>query len=140
MPSPFKKVLMIGATTGIGRGMSERLVKEGSFVIATGRTRSQLQDFFKANGSDKSDYEVLDLAEIDKIPAFAEKVLKQHPDIDCVWLNAGVQTPQNPASVGANMDMNKVQAEVTVNYTSQIAVAQAVLPHLQAQSRSTLVL
>lgn len=140
MTSPFTKVLMIGATTGIGRGMSERLIQEGSYVIATGRTLSLLQEFVQTHGSDKSSYAQFDMANLDSIPAFCENIVKQHPDIDCVWLNAGVQSPQNPVTLGPKFDMKKLEAEVTINYTAQVAITQQLLPHLKAQSKSTLLL
>ncbi len=51
MPFPYKHVLMIGATSGIGVSMADRLVKEGSKVIAVGRQQDRLDHFVQNNGT-----------------------------------------------------------------------------------------
>ena len=45
MPFQYKKVLVLGATSGIGRAMASRLVQEGSYVIVVGN--EFLIDLFK---------------------------------------------------------------------------------------------
>jgi NAD(P)-dependent dehydrogenase (short-subunit alcohol dehydrogenase family) len=39
MPFPYKHVLVVGATAGIGRAMADRLVEEGSKVTVVGEVR-----------------------------------------------------------------------------------------------------
>ena len=72
MAFPYKKVVVIGATSGIGLEFAERLVKKGVSVIAVGRRQDRLDAFVSKAGSDKASVVALDLADIDKIPSFAQ--------------------------------------------------------------------
>lgn len=73
MPFPYKKVLVIGATSGIGEAFAARLVKEGSSVIVTGRRKENLVDFVHKHGKDKATAVPFDVTEMDKIPNFVTK-------------------------------------------------------------------
>lgn len=60
-------------------------------------------------------------------------ITQAYPDIDCVFLNSGVQRTLDftrPESI----DMSLVENELTTNYTSYIAMIASFLPHLQAQA------
>ena len=45
---------MIGATSGIGAAMADRLVQEGSKVIAVGRRQDRLDEFVRKHGEQKA--------------------------------------------------------------------------------------
>jgi NADP-dependent 3-hydroxy acid dehydrogenase YdfG len=70
MSFPYKHVLMIGATSGIGKGLSERFVKAGIKVTAVGRRRDRLDDFVTKHGTSKSGAVAFDLADTAKVPHF----------------------------------------------------------------------
>jgi short-subunit dehydrogenase involved in D-alanine esterification of teichoic acids len=60
-------------------------------------------------------------------------ITEASPDIDCLFLNAGIQRPfdfSKPESV----DLNLFNAETLVNYTSLVAVTHAFLTYLLARS------
>lgn len=73
MPFPYKKVLVIGATSGIGEALAARIVEEGSSVIVVGRRKEKLEEFVHKHGKDKASAVPFDITEMDKIPAFATK-------------------------------------------------------------------
>ncbi len=73
MPFPYKKVLVIGATSGIGKAMASRLVKEGSTVIVVGRRKQNLEEFVHEHGKDKASAVPFDITETEKIPNFVTK-------------------------------------------------------------------
>lgn len=54
MPFQYKTILMIGATSGIGLAMSERLVEQGSKVVAVGRREENLNAFVSQHGNSKA--------------------------------------------------------------------------------------
>lgn len=54
MPFQYKTILMVGATSGIGLAMSERLVQEGSKVVAVGRREDKLDAFVSRHGKDRA--------------------------------------------------------------------------------------
>ena len=68
MSFPYKHVLMIGATSGIGKALSERFVKAGIKVTAVGRRQDRLDEFVSKHG--KSGGVAFDLANTSKIPQF----------------------------------------------------------------------
>ena len=73
MPFPYRKVLVIGATSGIGEAMASRFVQEGSYVIVVGRRKDRLEEFVHKHGKDKSSAVTFDITEFEKIPNFVTK-------------------------------------------------------------------
>ena len=70
---PYKKVLVTGATSGIGLELAERLVSEGVHVIAVGRRQDRLDALVVKAGAAKVSAAAFDLANIDQIPRFAQQ-------------------------------------------------------------------
>jgi NADPH:quinone reductase-like Zn-dependent oxidoreductase len=75
MPFPYKKVLVIGATSGIGEDLATRILKEApeSKIIAVGRRQEKLDEFVKNHGEDRSVGVSFDITDLEGIPAFAER-------------------------------------------------------------------
>lgn len=71
MAFPYKHVLLIGATSGIGEAMANRLVLAGSKVTAVGRRKDRLDKFVNKHGSDKADSVAFDISQNEEIPQFA---------------------------------------------------------------------
>lgn len=73
MPWTYKKVLVVGATSGIGEALAARVITAGSSVIVTGRRKEKLEQFVHQHGKDKSTAVPFDITNIDEIPNFATK-------------------------------------------------------------------
>lgn len=73
MPFQYKCVLMIGATAGIGASMANRLVQEGSKVIAVGRRQDRLDDFVKRHGKDRASAVKFDISKRENIDGFVNQ-------------------------------------------------------------------
>lgn len=71
MAFPYKCVLVVGATAGIGKAMADRLIHEGSKVVAVGRRKERLDDFVRQHGPAKAGKVQFDISETEKIPGFA---------------------------------------------------------------------
>ena len=67
MSFPYKKVLVIGATSGIGKAIAERLVKNDISIVITGRRKENLDEFVATHGSDKVQTEVFDVLKLDDV-------------------------------------------------------------------------
>jgi short-subunit dehydrogenase involved in D-alanine esterification of teichoic acids len=66
--------------------------------------------------------------------------MQRSPDIDCVYLNAGVQRPFD-LSQPEKVDITTFIDEMNVNYLSNVILAQAFMPLLaKKQSKSCLML
>jgi short-subunit dehydrogenase involved in D-alanine esterification of teichoic acids len=63
-------------------------------------------------------------------------VSKAHPNLDCVFLNSGIQRSLNFAKP-EEIDLDRVSVELTTNYTSYIHLVKYFLPFLQKQSSPT---
>ena len=136
----YNKALIIGATSGIGEALAAKLVSEGTSVIVTGRRRERLDAFVSQHGKVAAPSSsapvsvssmVLDVTRLGEIPAFAAAVLREHPDLDCVVINAGVQRAYDfarPETVDLDGSFTD---ELTTNYLAPVHLTKAFLPHLQ---------
>lgn len=70
MAFQYKHVLIIGATSGIGKGMADHFIAQGIKVTAVGRRQDRLDEFVAQHGSDKASAIAFDIAKLDEIPAF----------------------------------------------------------------------
>ncbi|KAL8798811.1 MAG: hypothetical protein Q9182_006355 [Xanthomendoza sp. 2 TL-2023] len=135
MSFPYHCVLMIGATSGIGLGMSEKLIREGCKVIAVGRRKDRIDDFVRKHGS-KAGGLAYDISDIRNLDNFVMDITKSYPDIDCVFLNAGIQGLYDLTKPD-QIDLAAFHHEMNVNFTSFVNISLAFLPFLQSKQSST---
>ncbi|OJI84787.1 hypothetical protein ASPTUDRAFT_40810 [Aspergillus tubingensis CBS 134.48] len=136
MSFPYKKVLIIGATSGIGKALAVKLVENGTRIVIAGRRKEKLDEFVQQYGSDKVASKVFDVMQLDQIPQFATEITTAHPDLDCIFVNSGIQRPfdfSNPNSV----DLTTFDTELITNYTAPVYLTKAFLPHLQSLPTQT---
>ncbi|KAJ8119541.1 hypothetical protein ONZ43_g3528 [Nemania bipapillata] len=69
---PYKTVLMVGCTAGLGVAMAERMIEHGSFVIAVGRRKDRLDAFASKHGADKVATSQFDITDLDGIKPWAQ--------------------------------------------------------------------
>ncbi|KAI0836020.1 putative short-chain dehydrogenase/oxidoreductase [Hypoxylon sp. FL0890] len=67
------------------------------------------------------------------IPSFAT-IVQEHPDLDAVILNAGIQRPFDFARLGS-VDLGMFGKEWRTDYVACVHLATAFLPHLQRMIR-----
>ena len=127
---------MIGATAGIGAAMADRLVNEGIKVIAVGRRQDRLDAFINKHGSDKAAVARFDLSDRANIDNFVTTVTHNHPDIDCVFLNAGVQHPFD-LSQPEKIDLDCFHNEMSINFSSYVDLSVKMLPFLLRKTIET---
>lgn len=132
----YKKVLLIGATSGIGAGLGDKFVQEGVKVVAVGRRKENLDGFVAKHGSDMAASVVFDITDLAGIPKFVDEVTAAHPDIDSIFLNSGIQRGMN-FTKAEKVDLKAFDVELTTNYTSFIHLTTYLLPFLQKQSNPT---
>ncbi|KAJ5390773.1 uncharacterized protein N7496_001841 [Penicillium cataractarum] len=136
MPFAYKNVLIIGATSGIGEALATKLVENGTRVIVSGRRKDNLDAFAQRHGADKVKTKVFDIMQLDQIPQFALEIIAENPDLDCVFVNSGIQRPLD-FSKPESVDLDIFDQELITNYTSAVRIAKAFIPHLQKQTTQT---
>ncbi|TLD36369.1 Short-chain dehydrogenase [Venturia nashicola] len=131
----FNCAIITGGGGGLGRAFSEHLIKQGKKVIIVGRTESNLQSTAKEIGA--TAYYVLDTGKISAIPSFVEKVTKDHPDVDCIINNAGVQRPLEVSKLDAKEFLEKADQEIDINIRGPMHLVLGLLPHFKTQKTAT---
>jgi NADP-dependent 3-hydroxy acid dehydrogenase YdfG len=79
MPFQYSHVLMIGATSGIGAAMADRLVREGSKVVAVGRRQDRLDEFVRRHGKEKASAVRFDISDRQNIDQFVSQSVSHCP-------------------------------------------------------------
>ena len=130
-------VLRMSSPSGliIAVGMAEKLIREGSKVIAVGRRQDRIDAFIRKHGS-KADGCAYDIDDFKNLNKFVQTVTTRCPDIDCVFLNAGIQGVYD-FSKPSQVDLAAFHKEMSVNFTSFVNISTMFLPFLQLKSSPT---
>lgn len=133
----FKTALVTGGGGGIGKALSQQLIKDGKKVIIVGRTESKLKASATEIGA--AAYYVLDTGDVASIPDFVKKITARHPDLDCLVNNAGVQRPLDVNTMAASEFLQKADQEVDINIRGPMHLALTLLPHLKSKPNALIV-
>lgn len=128
----FKCAVITGASGGIGKKMAEWFSSQGKKVILVGRTEETLQK--TSQELKNAPYYILDTGKIQDIPAFVKRVTSDHPEVDCLINNAGVQRPLEVAKLEPEEFLEKADQEISINITGPMHLALLFLPHFKKQS------
>lgn len=132
----FRCALVTGGGGGIGKAMAQYFISQGKTVLLVGRTESNLQASAKEIGA--AGYYVLDVGDSAAIPSFVQKVLQDHPDLDCIVNNAGVQRPLKVLSDNEDF-LAKADQEIDINIRGPLHLTMHLLPHLQKQKSPVII-
>ena len=124
------RVLVTGASSGIGRAVCERLLADGHRAIGIAR------DFGKFPCDDRRfAAHAIDLADLDQLPAHLQDLVATYPALDALVLNAGA------GRFGAleQFSYDQIRSLIDLNFTSHVFVARAFLPTLKKAGRGHLV-
>lgn len=73
MAFPYTHVLLIGATSGIGLAMANKMLENNIQVTAMGRRQDRLDGWVQEHGSDKAHGVAFDISQIDAIPQMVKE-------------------------------------------------------------------
>lgn len=131
----FSVALITGGGGGLGKALAQSLIKNGKKVIIAGRTESNLKQSATGLGSSCIGYYVVDLTKVETLSEFAAKVVKEHPELDCVINNAGVQKMLDFKKEVKASDLSE---EISTNITALVTLCAKFSKHLQSKSSSAL--
>jgi NAD(P)-dependent dehydrogenase (short-subunit alcohol dehydrogenase family) len=128
-------VLITGASSGIGAGLSHRLARAGAAVLLVARSLDKLQDTvddIRADGGRAHAYRC-DLADLDSCDRLCEQVLAEHGGVDILVNNAGRSIRR---SVMHSLDrFHDYQRTMQLNYFGAIRLAMNLIPAMQARGQ-----
>ncbi|KAI1086140.1 NAD(P)-binding protein [Rostrohypoxylon terebratum] len=133
----FNCALVTGGGGGIGKEISRYFISKGKKVIIAGRTESNLQATSKEIGA--VGYYVLDTGSIADIPAFIDRIIKEHPDLDCLVNNAGVQRPLQVLKQTPGDFLSKADNEININIRGPLHLAVELLPHFKSKPHALVI-
>lgn len=129
------KILITGATDGIGKALAERFVALNNLVIAVGRNQDKLEELTSSNKNFIGfQADVSNMEDLERLSMF---ISAQHPDLNILINNAGVQF--NYHFEEELHLMNKIDYEVTVNFLAPIKLTGLLLPILKLNDNAAVV-
>lgn len=121
-----KKVIIIGATSGIGRALAVEMHRRGYIVGATGRRTTRLDELSHELG-DRIYVQVMDVAQPDDALNQLESLIKKMGGMDIIVLNAGVSNFRD------GIDWETERTVIDVNIRGFVALASFSFDYFEQQ-------
>lgn len=126
----YKTVIVTGASSGIGKLLSERLIKDhGCNIIGIARTESKLEAFKQELGqfSHKFSYYAFDVSDKNKWTELADKFEKEEKQIDILINNAGILPKFDRFE---NYSLEEINKAMEINFFSSVYSMKALMPNI----------
>ena len=127
-------VLVTGGASGIGAALAERFLHAGNEVIICGRRADKLKEA-RAEHPGLHTYEV-DLSRPESRERLSERVVKDHPSLDVLVNNAGIQ---QRIDLTGEPSWNHVRQELEINLEAPIHLSMLLIPHLRKQAKPAII-
>lgn len=131
-----KWVLVTGASHGIGRALTEKLIDADANVFLIARSEAELQylcDRAKQRGN-RADYCAIDLRDREKLELLCQKLKETLPQLDYFFCNAGKSIHRKITD--ALDRLHDYDRTIDLNYRVLVALSLALLPALKASKGS----
>ncbi|MCJ8518387.1 putative oxidoreductase [Pseudorhizobium tarimense] len=134
MKTTGNTILITGGNSGIGRALAEAFHARGNKVIITGRRQETLEEVSAANPGMIA--MTLDIGDAEGIKAFAERLVREHPDLNAVINNAGIMKREDLTT--APDYLQTAEETIATNLLGPVRLTAALLPHLLKQQDATI--
>jgi short-subunit dehydrogenase len=128
-----KRILLSGATGGLGRAIAAELAGQGAGLVLSSRRRDELEDLVRSLPGETERHEVI-VADLAQSRA-AEKLVEEAGEVDGLVANAAL-----PASGRLDaFSADEIERALRVNFESPILMARALAPKLSGKGEGHLV-
>lgn len=129
------KILITGATAGIGKALTETFLKLDNQIITVGRNKEKLKELSKLDERIiPFQCDISKQEELDKLIVFIEQ---EHQDLNTLINNAGIQYNYN--FIEEPQLLSKVEHEINVNFLAPLRLISLLLPTIQNNENSSIV-
>ncbi len=126
----MKKILVTGASSGIGAATTQLLIENQYSVLGLARNFSKLpltSSFFN--------FLEIDLSDLKTLPSFLKTLVRDHEEIDTLVLNAA----QGLFGFLEQLSYEQILHNLNLNLISQIYIAKAFIPLFKKRKSGTLI-
>ena len=120
-----KKILITGASGGIGRSICDKLSLTDNILIFTSSKIEKINSLKKIYG-EKHDYFNIDLSNMNSLPDDLKKITNQHKDIEVLINNAGITED----SLLLRMSWSQWKTVIDTNLNSNFLIIKSLLPSM----------
>jgi short-subunit dehydrogenase len=128
----MKKVIIIGATSGIGKGLAQKLANENYVVGITGR-RSELLNELKSQNPNVFHPKTFDIIDTKKIVENLENLTKELGGLDLLIISSGT------GDLNENLDYEIEKRTIETNITGFTCIANWAFNYFEDQKAGHLV-
>jgi NAD(P)-dependent dehydrogenase (short-subunit alcohol dehydrogenase family) len=122
------RVIVTGATRGIGRATVEAILARGGRVIAIARDERALSEL-ETSAADRIRAVAADLTDVASVPEVAKRAVHAFGGVDGLVNCAGIANYEPVGAIG----LDSVEAQVRVNLVAPLLLSQAVAEHLRGR-------
>ena len=141
-PVPEQRILVTGATDGLGKGVAIELAKAGATVLLHGRDdergRSTLSQIAEATGNDKLWWYRADLASLAEVRELGERVAADHEQLDALVNNAGIGS-NHPGGGVRQESADGFELRFAVNYLAGFLLTRLLLARIVSSAPARIV-
>jgi len=129
-----KKILLTGATGGIGSSIANDLISSNHEIIFTSSKEDKLTDLKKIYGDNHHYYNV-DLSNMEILPEQIELIIKNHNNIDILINNAGITDD----ALLMRMNWTQWKKVIDTNLNSNFLVIKSILPTMLKNKKGKII-
>ncbi|HYA69162.1 MAG TPA: SDR family oxidoreductase [Acidimicrobiales bacterium] len=132
-----RKVLVTGASSGIGAGLAEGLARAGATVGICARRSDRLAEVLERCRvhAPESRMWVTDLSDLPAVDRLAAAASEELGGVDVLVNNAGIPKRRHVT----RLDAGTVDTVMRINYSSPVRLTLALLPHMLEQGEGRIV-
>lgn len=136
-PIEQQVVVIVGASSGIGRECALRFAQRGASVVVSARSESGLQSLVDEvhQSGGKAISVVADVAEFEQVQAIADKAIATYGRLD-TWVHASATAVIAPFE---HVTPDEFKRVIDVTLMGQVYGAMVALPHLKREGRGALI-